>query len=234
MTFKFRIERFLTERRQRVILRNGHSEWKSVISGVPQGSIFGPILFLIFVNDLPASAESIAKLFADDTKLYRLIVEYGDYELLQQDLNVLSAWSKTWLLKFNALKCVVLKLRETLSYIYTLNGHDLKQVHEQRDLGVIISDDLHPWKHIQEITKKANQRIGMIRRCFSNITQRKISILYTTSVRPLLEYASVVWSPWYKTDIDLLEKVQKRCLALCNEPPIIRVQEKSYRLSGNL
>ena len=93
---KFRTERFLTERRRRVILRNGHSEWKPVISGVPRGSILGPILFLIFVNDLPASAESNAKLLADDTKLYRLIVEYEDCELLQQDLNVLSAWSKTW------------------------------------------------------------------------------------------------------------------------------------------
>ena len=78
---------------------------------------------------------------------------------------------------------------------------------------------------MQEITKKANQRIGMIRRCFSNITQRKISILYTTSVTPFLEYASVVWSPWYKTDIDLLEKVQKRCLALCNEPPVLESTE---------
>ena len=99
---------------------------------------------------------------------------------------MLSVWSKTWLLKFNALKCVVLKLRGTLSYIYTLNGHDLNQVHEQGDLGIIISDDLHPGKHIQEITKKANQRIRMIQRCFSNITQRKTSILYTTSASPFI------------------------------------------------
>lgn len=209
----------MTGRRQRVILRNGYSSWKPVISGVPQGSILGPVLFLIFVNDLPASVESTAKLFADDTKLYRLISSYDDCEILQKDLNILSAWSRIWLLKFNAVKCVVLKLREALTYIYTMNGHELKQVTEQRDLGVIVSEDLHPRKHIMQITLKANQRIGIIRRCFSNITQRKISILYTTTVRPLLEYASVVWSPWFKSDIDLLEKVQRRCLALCDDPP---------------
>lgn len=122
-------------------------------------------------------------------------------------------------MKFNALKCVVLKIRAVLNYIYTLNGVELEVVSEQKDLGILISNDLLPRKHILEITKKANQRVGLIRRCFTNITQRKISTLFKTTVRPLLEYASVVWQPHLKKDIDMLQKVQNRCLALCPTPP---------------
>ena len=82
---------------------------------MPQGSILGPILFIIFVNDLPSSVISTAKLFADDSKLYRQIITTADCEMLQDDLNTLSAWSRLWLLKFNALKRVVLKIRAVLN-----------------------------------------------------------------------------------------------------------------------
>lgn len=219
------IAAFLKDRRQRVVLRNGVSEWNKVISGVPQGSILGPILFIIFVNDLPSSVVSTAKLFADDTKLYRQIISVSDCDNLQDDLNTLSAWSKLWLLKFNALKCIVLKIRQALNYTYTLNGVELDVVSEQKDLGVLISNDLLPRKHILEITKKANQRVGLIRRCFTNITQRKITTLFITTIRPLLEYASVVWQPHLKKDIDLIQKVQNRCLALCPNPPVLESLE---------
>ena len=94
---------FLTGRRQRVVLRNGVSDWIKVTSGVPQGSILGPLLFLIFVNDLPNIASSTAKLFADDTKLYRQIKNIRNCDILQDDLNEFSAWSKIWLINFNAL-----------------------------------------------------------------------------------------------------------------------------------
>jgi len=95
------IESFLSNRRQRVVLRNGKSNWKQVISGVPQGSILSPILFLLFINDLPDKISSVAKLFADDSKLYRSVQSDDDCKLLQDDLNSLSAWSNQWLMKFN-------------------------------------------------------------------------------------------------------------------------------------
>ena len=210
------IKAFLSGRRQRVILRNGSSNWQPVISGVPQGSILGPILFLLYVNDLPDYVKHTAKMFADDTKLYTKINSVSDCEELQEDLNALAHWSRLWLLKFNADKCIVLRIYAAVSYLYSLNGTYLSEETEQRDLGVIISKDLKPNKHINHIISKANQRIGMFRRCFSGFTEEKIKILYSSLVRPILEYAAVTWNPWYKKDILKLEKVQKRCIGLCD------------------
>ena len=212
------IEAFLNNRRQRVVLRNGSSKWILVKSGVPQESILGPLLFLFYVNDMPTLVQNTAKMFADDTKLYAKTKTRQDCDRLQQDLNHLAAWSQDWLLKFNETKCVVLKIRESLKYAYTLNGYNLKQETTQKDLGVAISDDLKPATHIQEIVKKANQRIGIIKRCFTGLTQTKVQTLYHAIVRPILEYGSPVWNPNLVKDINALEKVQDRCAKLTSPP----------------
>ena len=154
------IEALLNNRRQMVVLRNGCSKWEFVKGGVPQGSILGPLLFLLYVNDMPTLVQHIAKMFADDTKLYAKTKTRQDYDRLQ-DLNHLAAWSQEWLLKFNETKWVVLKIRESLKYAYTLNGYKLKQETTQKYLGVTISDDLKPATHIQEIVKKAYQWFGI-------------------------------------------------------------------------
>ena len=134
---------FLSNRRQRVSMLNGASSWRWVKSGVPQGSILGPQLFLIYVNDMPDVVSSTAKLFAEDTKVYKEIKEvFDDCFSLQKDLNKLAAWSRIWLPRFNETKCVVLKVKLSLEYIYTLNSHVLDQVSTQKDLGVTISDTL--------------------------------------------------------------------------------------------
>lgn len=211
------IRTFLSERRQRVILRNGVSSWKNVLSGVPQGSILGPLLFLIYVNDMPDGVKTTAKMFADDTKVYNDIKIVNDCELLQEDLNSLSHWSKKWLLCFNETKCVVLKIKMSILYMYTLNGHVLEQVSSQKDLGITIHESLKPSEHIGNIVKRANQRAGLIRRCFTDLTKEKVTILYISLIRPILEYASTVWNPQLKKDIDLLEYTQRRCLRLSKE-----------------
>ena len=211
------LESFLTNRRQRVILRNGSSTWNWVKSGVPQGSILGPLLFLVYVNDMPDVISSTAKMFADDTKVYREIRIVDDCYDLQKDLNSLSAWSQKWLLRFNATKCVVLKIKLSFQYMYTLNGHFLDHVSTQKDLGITVSDDLKSSIHIANIVKKNNQKIGMFKRCFSSLSKDGVLILYKSIIRPTLEYASPAWSPYLKKDIDLLENAQRRCLKLCNE-----------------
>ena len=135
------------------------------------------------MNDIPDILISVCKLFADDKKVYRNIVDYSACNKLQDDLNSLSVWSDRWLLKFNAGKCGVLKIREKLKYKYSLNGIYLEEVNQQKDLGITISNDLSPRSHIINIVKKANQRVGMIRRCFSNLTPKKVKTLYVTMIQ---------------------------------------------------
>ena len=174
-------------------------------------------MFLLFVNDIPASVNCTAKLFADDTKLYTEITNRTDCHNLQSDLNKLSAWSKMWEMKFNASKCVVLQIHKKQDYVYTMNKTEIKSVTDQKDLGIIVSHDLQPRKHIESICSKANQKGGLFKRCFINKSAECVTNLYASIIRPNLEYASVVWSPWLKKDIELLEKAQKRVLKLSRE-----------------
>ena len=211
------IEGFLWGRRQRVVLRNGSSHWRQVTSGVPQGSILGPLLFLIYVNDIPELVSSTAKMFADDTKVYCHTPDLESCKYLQDDPNKLGAWSSKWLLNFNAHKCVVLKIRESLNYLYTLDGVPLKSVSSQKDLGVIISNDLKPRNHITSIVSKANQRVGLIKRCFTHLNFDLIYRLFKAIVMPILEYGSPTWSPALLCDINDLEKVQKNCYRVATD-----------------
>ena len=99
------IQDFLVGRTQKVTVGDANSDWTNVVSGVPQGSVLGPILFVLYINDLPENVRSNVKMFADDTKLYRHVLGEDDKQLLQEDLNALQKWSESWLLRFNASKC---------------------------------------------------------------------------------------------------------------------------------
>jgi len=210
---------FLRNRRQRVVSQQCFSPWSEVISGVPQGSICGPLLFLLYVNDIPEAIRTNAKLFADDTKLYNRNDTEEERFKLQEDLNMLNSWSKTWLLNFNADKCTVVSVHPKKNENYYLNGQSLKHVNQQKDLGILITDDLKPSKHIDSICKSANNLTGLVKRCFTKSQnvyreKEKIEILYKSIIRPKLEYGSVIWSPWMEKDKIKLEKQQKKFLAL--------------------
>ena len=170
------------------------------------------------VNYMPSYVKNMAQIFADDTKLYSEIKDLDDCASLQDDLNSLAAWSRKWLLGFNETKCVVLKIKESFNYLYTLNGHFLDSVAEQKDLGVYITNDLKPSTHISKIVKKANQRLGLIKRCFTDLTPSKVKLLYQGIVRPILEYGSPAWNPHLQKYITTLQKVQDRCSRLCYPP----------------
>lgn len=210
------IKSFLTNRHQRVVANSSVSSFNKVISGVPQGTIMGPILFLLYINDMPNCINhSHISLFADDAKIYKQINHHEDHQLLQRDLDALGAWQADWLLRFNPAKCSVLQIRSRDPRSYYINKTCISNTNTQKDLGITITSDLKPSTHIANICKKANQRIGMIRRCFTNHTSKVVSPLYKSIVRPILETCSPAWNPWLVKDIKRLNDVQARSIKLC-------------------
>ena len=145
---------------------NGNmSSWKCVSSGVPQGSVLGPLLFLIFINDIDDGINSEILKFADDTKLYRKVNNTDDSVLLQSDLDKLVDWSQRWQMSFNVSKCKVLHLGQSNHNLhYSMNGVTLVSVEDEKDLGVNISNSLKPSKQCAMAAAEANQILGLIRR----------------------------------------------------------------------
>jgi hypothetical protein len=212
------ISGFIHGRTQRVVLENCFSSVSDVISGVPQGSVLGPILFLIFINDVVSicCGNTTVKLFADDLKLYSIYNMPGvDSSLdLQQSVDQLVYWSNIWQLKVNINKCHVLPIRRksinSTSCQYFLDGFHLNNVSIISDLGVNIDSNLSFKSHISIIITKALQRVGVFFRGFSS---RKLEIVrktFITYIRPLLEYNSNVWNPTHKYLIDKIENVQRQ------------------------
>jgi hypothetical protein len=211
---------YLEGRRQRVVVRGDCSEWGDVASGVPQGSVIGPLLFLLYVNELPNIVICGMKMFADDTKLYRTIREENDTVTLQGDLDKLSEWSRDWLLKFNAGKCKTMHIgSRNKDHTYSVlkeNGDriDLETTVEEKDVGVWITSDLKPSFQCAKAAKKAMSALGLVKRSFKHIDKSSFLRLYNCYVRPHLEYCVQAWAPYYKKDIKELEKVQRRATKL--------------------
>jgi ribonuclease P/MRP protein subunit RPP40 len=166
-----------------------------VISGVPQGSVLGPLLFVIFINDLSDKIANKCKLFADDTKFLAKIENQDSIDVLQEDMNKLSEWSNNWSINFNEDKCKVMRIgNNNPQNQYTMNGHILEKNIIEKDLGVLISNYLE-WKHqVKSAVNKANRKLGMIKHTFSYLGDNTFNLLYKSIVRPHLEYASTVWS----------------------------------------
>lgn len=205
------IEEWLTGRKQRVVLKGTKSSWSDVLSGVPQGSVLGPLLFIIFINDIDMNVSCHIKKFADDCKIYREVSSMDNINLLQTDINNLCKWSSDWQMLFNASKCSVVHMGyNNVKSNYSMNGTNLKASTHERDLGVIVSDDLKSTLNCVESVKKANRILGCIRRSITTKRKDIISKLYKQLVRPLLEYAVQSWNPYLQKDIVMIEKVQRR------------------------
>ena len=209
------IQNFLTDRQQRVAIRGTYSGWRRVWSGVPQGSVLGPTLFLIFVNDLLDNIQSSGKLFADDAKLYRRIRDIEDKTILQQDLDKLHDWSNKWLLQFNEEKCKVMHVgRTNAGYQYHLGSSQLMETQKEKDLGVLVTPDLKSSAQVAKAAASANSVLGRIKRTFSCLDKEVLLPLYKSVVRPRLEFAVQAWSPYTRRDINILEAVQRRATKL--------------------
>jgi ribonuclease P/MRP protein subunit RPP40 len=203
-------ESFLCQRTMKVVVEGTHSKEVPVLSGVPQGTVLGPLLFLCHINDLPCTVNSEIRLFADDCLLYRQIRNIKDHIKLQQDLQSLEKWSSTWGMEFNTKKCYILSIKSKTSYFYTLGGHILQSVTSQPYLGINISEDLKWNTHINKICSRASSTIGFLRRNLRRSPKMCRLNAYTALVRSTLEYGAVVWDPYLKSDIEMLEKVQRK------------------------
>ena len=205
---------YLSHRFQRVVIDGQVSDWLPVSSGVPQGSILGPFLFLLYTNDISVnlSPDSVISLYADDAKIYRKIRSPEDCLALQNDLLTLYQWSNIWKLKFNINKCKVIKFCRVVKhkFEYHLNNTALESLPQFNDLGVIVTSNLS-WKpHIRSVVSKANKMLGLIKRTLGpNAPLKSKLLLYNSLIRSVLSYASVIWTP-DKSDIVLIESIQRR------------------------
>ena len=213
---------YLDNRVQRVVIDGKNSEWLPVTSGVPQGSLLGPALFVLFINDMPRAVShcSTLALFADDAKCFRTIRSASDCALFQGDINNLVEWSDVWKMTFNMDKCslcTITRKRNPIIYDYNMRGKALKRVEAQRDLGVLVTCDARFNEHIYAQVNQANKMLGFIRRTLGSRSDQFLPTfrsLYVALVRSHLEYASEIWSPKSLTLIKHIESVQRRATRL--------------------
>ena len=163
------ISAWLKDRTQRVVLNGEFSSWMDVLSGVPQGSVLGPLLFLIFINDLDLAVEKIdmIKKFADDTKVGQIIINTKDKEKLQDMLTELCRWAETWGMAFNTKKCKVMHIGpKNPRHKYEMNGEELMVTEEERDIGVTVTSNLKPMAQCSKAARTAQSVLGQISRAF--------------------------------------------------------------------
>lgn len=210
------VKSFLADRRQCVKVNGMASGWKPVSSGIPQGSVLGPMLFIAFINDLPdVVSECHIKLFADDAKLYTNVDSADDAAKLQNDLNHMVEWSNTWLLRFNASKCKVMHFgRRNQHFDYSMSSQTLESSRCEKDLGVWINTELTAEDHIKTVVSKANQLMGMIKRSFTLRDAATLGTLFKSIVRPHLEYGFSVWWPNTLKQNTMIEKVLRNATRL--------------------
>ena len=206
------IETFLTGRTQQVVVNVATSTSTIVTSGVPHGTVLGPLLFLLYLNDLPDNLSTSVRLFADDGIVYTPIRSQNESSLLKNDLHKLQKWQDTWLMKFNPNKCyrMTLSTRTPTSNMYTFCGQTLTFVDSHCYLGIHLSNTLNWTTQTKPASTKAQQTLGVIRRNLNKYPTHIKAVAYTSLVRPIFEYASAAWGPHSQNNIKSLERIQRQ------------------------
>ena len=224
------IKDFLSNRTQSVVVNGTRSQEGKVTSGIPQGSVLGPILFVIYINDLPNCTTNQVKMFADDTKIFSRSDVHGNEASLQKDLDELVKWSEKWQLKFHPEKCALMKLgpRTDTEYYMTSkdkNGNEtcikIQEKEAEKDLGVFVDNSLSFKHHVEKAKLKANRVMGLIRRSFDYLSEEMFVQLFKALVRPILEYGHSVWNLDIATRKGLcaqLESVQRAATRMLAHP----------------
>ncbi|MEW8247643.1 MAG: reverse transcriptase family protein, partial [Candidatus Thiodiazotropha endolucinida] len=204
---------YLSDRKQRVVLPKDKSEWISISAGVPQGSILGPLLFLVYINDIVLDIDSTIRLFADDTSLYMIVDNPLHTAItLNQDLAKISTWADKWLVTFNTQKTESLlisrKINKPIHPPIVMNNDHITEVDNHKHLGVVFENTCTWHLHINMIISKAWQRIYTMRKLKFLLDRQSLQAIYISFIRPILEYADVVWTNCTKYEEDELEKIQ--------------------------
>jgi hypothetical protein len=211
---------YLSDRKIRAVINGQSNEWVNTTAGVPQGSILGPLLFLIFINDITRNIESDIHLFADDTSLMDIIHNHQQsYARLNRDLYRLSSWASTWLVTFNATKTVFLQISRKHNPapkpILILNRTRVKEVDTQKHLGLTFNTTLTWSDHINTTTTKAGRCVGLLRKISRDIPRECLETLYKSTIRPIIEYAGVVFDGCTDTCANRLENIQCQAALAC-------------------
>jgi hypothetical protein len=203
----------LSDRKQRIVIEGQCSSWLSVEAGVPQGSVLGPLLFLIYINDISNNIVSDCFLYADDTFLLEIVDNLSPSDSrLNKDLNSINQWSMEWLMELNPTKCESItfstKHNRLPQPILYLNGTALREVDSHSHLGLTFTSNFSWSKHILSIHKKASKRMNALKRVKYKLNRSTLICLYKSLIRPLMAYADVIWDGCSIEEANLLEAVQ--------------------------
>ena len=203
---------FLCGRLQCVSINGSMSSWNKVTSGIPQGTVMGPLCFLLYINDLPDVVKTSSMcLFADDAKVFSPMTSDQQHHNLQKDLDGIMAWTERWQLPLNLSKCSAMHLgSNNPRHRYSLGKSQIKETLSERDLGIQVDNMLKFHDHAATVVKKCKYLMSVIKRSFKCLDKKMMTKLYKSLIRPVLEYGNSVWGPCFKGDEEKIEKIQRR------------------------
>jgi hypothetical protein len=229
------IKSFLRGRRQRVVMGEIISDWRDILSGVPQGSVLGPLLFVIYINDLPDGLKNVFKMYADDSKVIAEVGEEGQGSELQGDIDKIKEWCDKWSMCLNGSKCKIMHFgnkNPCLEY-YIENGSEklvLGVTEEERDLGVIIAKNCKNNRQAEKSINQANYALGRMRKTFKFFNFKLFNIVYPTYIRPYLEFATPVWNNLSEKHIKKIESIQRRATKMVIEIRTLKYEDRLREL----
>ena len=213
------------------------SGWTSIKAGVPQGSILGPLLFLIYINDIVENIHSSIRLFADDTSLYIVVEDpVNAANQLNKDLQKIHLWAKTWLVTFNAAKSESIMFSRKRNQPYHppvfMDQTQIEEVISHKHLGVVLSSDCTWHEHLEYIKSKAWTRINIMRKLKYKLDRRSLQTIYFSFIRPVIEYSNVVWDNCTPYEANELEKIQREAARIVTGASKLVSIESLYTETG--
>ena len=206
------LKSYLSNRCQRVIIKDAISSVGELTAGVPQGSVLDPLLFLIFINDIADDMLGLGRLFADDTSIRHTAHDENTLKnMINIDLKYIQKWSRRWLVKLNPSKTDIMVFNannQQNDLTFDFNSTLIQTVNTHKHLGVIVSCDCKWTKHINTIIERASKQLNILRKLKFKLNRQYLQNIYITFIRPILEYGSEVWDNCGAVNSDRLEKVQ--------------------------